>query len=110
MTNLLEERERAAEWAFAHEGEVRFLMHCTALRALAAHASARMELDQPAAESYARDLVSASVNGTKDDALIERVRTDLEARGITETADDLRERLKQYVAKAVLDSRATDAS
>ena len=107
MTTLFDERERAAEWAFAHEQEVRFLMHCDALKALAGYASARLGHDAAEAEAYAKDVVAALVQGTKDDALIERVRADLDAHGIAETASGLRERLSQFLAKAVLDRRSS---
>lgn len=106
MTMLFEDRERAAEWAFAHEGEVRFLAHCSALKALASYAATRMDLSDDAARDYAKRLVAAAVDGAKDDALIERVRADLAGHGIAETAEALRARLVASLAQAALHNKA----
>lgn len=106
MGRLLEERERAAEWAFAHEGEVRFLAHCTALKAIGGYAAARMGFDEASTQAYAQELVSAAVDGAKDDVLIARVSSDLAAKGIVETEDALRARMIASLARSALDRAA----
>ena len=105
MARLFDDRERAAEWAFAHEEEARFIMHCSALKSLGEESAARMNLDEAASEAYAKGLVTTAIDGAKDDAVIERVRVDLEAHGISETAAGLNQRLAQHLAAAVLRSR-----
>ena len=106
MTTLFEDRERAAEWAFAHEGEVRFLAHCSALKALGGYAALRMDLPEDETRDYAKNLVAAAVDGAKDDVLIERVLADLAAHGITETPEALQARLVASLAQSALANKA----
>lgn len=106
MTRLFEERERAAELIFAHAEEVRFLSHRRGITSLAQWASERMGADAAATEAYAQALVAAMVEGATDEALIEQVRGDLEARGIAEPTERLRALLAQFVASAILKMRA----
>lgn len=108
MTTLFEDRERAAEWAFAHWGEVRFRARCNALRSVAGYAAARLNLAPAATQAYADDLVVALVEGARDEALVERIRADLEARGVIESAETLRQRLILETA-ASMEPPALDA-
>lgn len=103
MTRLFEERERAAELIFAHAEEVRFLGRRRGVAALARWASERVGDDAGTADASARALVAAMVEGAKDETLIERVRSDLAARGVRENPDALRALLAQFVARATLD-------
>lgn len=101
MDRLFEERERAAEARFAHEAEALFRARCAAIRTFGLHEAGRMGLEAPAAATYAADLVAASVGGIKDAAILERVRADLAANGIDESAEALAARWEQARARAL---------
>lgn len=81
MPGLFEERERAAETAFVHQEELRFLAHRRAIQSLAAWAAQSMEYDAERARQYVDALLDAFVTKAPDDRLVERVQGDLEAAG-----------------------------
>ena len=101
MSKLFDERERAAELLFVRAEEARFMMHCQGVRSLAAYVAERLGVDGQSAGAYAQELLSAAVQGTNDDALIERVRNDLAANDIPVDPADLRRELNRSSAQAV---------
>jgi hypothetical protein len=81
MSALFEERERAAEFGFAHGEELRFLAKRAAARDLAAWAAENMALDATATVTYADKMVGLLVAGAHEGDLISQVRSDLERAG-----------------------------
>ena len=79
--SLFEQRERAAESAFAHEEESRFVARRRAVQALSDWAARCMGLDAEGTEAYKTKLVDLFAANTLDDRLIARVQTDLERAG-----------------------------
>lgn len=100
MARLFEERERAAELLFARAEEVRFLAHCHGIQSLAAFATNKLGFDAAAANAYADVLVTALLQGMKDEPLIERVRADLAANGQIVSVAELRAELARSSAQA----------
>ena len=101
MAKLFDERERAAEMLFIRTEEARFIRHCQGVRSLAACAAKELGIDGQSAAAYARELLGASVHGTTDDDLIERVRADLEAGGVIVDPVLLRRELNRSTSMAV---------
>ncbi|GJD97316.1 ATPase inhibitor subunit zeta [Methylobacterium iners] len=101
MSKLFEERERAAEMLFVRAEEARFMMHCQGVRSLAAYAARKLRIDEQGATAYAHELLSAAVQGTKDEDLIERVRADLAAGGVIVEPGSLRRELNRSTAQGV---------
>ncbi|MCF4125658.1 DUF1476 domain-containing protein [Methylobacterium sp. SyP6R] len=92
MTTLFDERERAAEALFALDEELRFLALARRNKMLAAWMCERLHLTGSEAEAYKWRLVEAGATPppagrTPDEALADRLRADLAAKGIA--ADDL---------------------
>lgn len=109
MPRLFEERERAAEMLFIRTEEARFIMHCQGVRSLAACAAKELGIDGQSAAAYARELLGASVQGTTDDDLVERVRADLEAGGVRVDPAMLRRELNRSTPQAVYEDAMTPA-
>ncbi|QRE73881.1 DUF1476 domain-containing protein [Methylobacterium aquaticum] len=92
MTTVFDERERAAEALFALDEELRFLALARRNKILATWMCERLELTGREAEAYRQRLVEAGATPppagrTPDDALAERLRADLAAKGVV--AEDL---------------------
>ena len=103
MAKFFEERERAAELLFVRAEEARFIARCRGIRALAAYTAGKLGVDDHSAEAYAQELLGASVNGMSDQALLERVRADLEANRVIVNVTELRAELTRSTAQAVYD-------
>lgn len=95
MTRFFEERERAAEMLFVRQEEARFRAHAQGIQSLANFAAQALGVDHQSAVAYADELMTSVVHGAKDDALIERVRADLEANGVIADNAVLLRELKQ---------------
>ncbi len=96
MTTLFDERERAAEALFALDEELRFLALARRNKMLAAWMCERLGLTGREAEAYRRRLVEVDAapppaGRTPDEALADRLRADLAAKGIAHDGvqDDL---------------------
>jgi hypothetical protein len=103
MTTLFDERERAAEALFALDEELRFLALARRNKMLAAWMCERLHLTGDEAEAYRRRMLEFGagippVGRSPDEALAERLRADLAAKGAT--ADDLPGLIARYGAEA----------
>ena len=103
MSKLFEERERAAEMLFVRAEEARFMMHCQGVRSLAAYAAQKLGIDGQGAGAYAQELLGASVQGLRGDALVERVQADLASNGIIVELAELRRELTRSTAQGIYD-------
>ncbi len=100
MARLFEDRERAEELYFARSEEARFLAHCRALRQLGAFATSKLGVDGESARAYSDELVGCLAFGSKDEAIIAKVKTDLANSGIDVSEADLKAELTRYLAIA----------
>ena len=98
MSRFFEERERAAEMLFVRGEEARFRLHAQGVRSLAAYAAQVLGTDQRSAKAYGEELMASVIQGMKDDALVDRVRADLEANGVDIDRAVLAQHLKQAPA------------
>lgn len=105
MSRFFEERERAAEMLFVRGEEARFRLHAQGVRSLAAYAAQVLGTDQRSAEAYGEELMASVIQGTKDDALVDRVRADLEANGVAIDHGVLAQHLKQAPAPRIRGTR-----
>jgi hypothetical protein len=80
---------------FVRGEEARFRVHAQGVQSLATYAAQALGVDHQSAVAYADELMNAVVHGLKDDALIERVRADLEANGVAADTAVLVQQLRQ---------------
>jgi hypothetical protein len=95
------ERGKAFEAGFKRNEELRFRVTARRNRLLGLWAASRLGL--PAgeeAEAYAKTVVAADFEAPGDDDVIDKVRTDLEKKGIAVTEAELRTELERAAAEA----------
>jgi hypothetical protein len=95
------ERERGFEAEFARNQELLFRITARRNRLFGLWAAKRLGLSAgETAEAYAKTVVTADLEAPGDADVIEKVRTDLEARGIGVTETELRTELELAAAEA----------
>jgi hypothetical protein len=97
----LSEREKGFEAEFKRDQELKFRVTARRNRLFGLWAAERLGLSSgEAAEAYAKAVVAADLEAPGDADVIEKVRTDLEARGIAVTEAELRTELARAMAEA----------
>jgi hypothetical protein len=95
------EREKGFEAEFKRDQELKFRVTARRNRLFGLWAAERLSLPTgDAAEAYAKAVVAADFEAPGDADVIEKVRTDLEARGIAVTEPELRAELARAAAEA----------
>lgn len=79
---LFDDRERAFELKFVHELETRFRTSVLRTRRAAEWAAAQMGMTPEEAAGYVHDQITALLNRLDETAIGERLRSDLDARGV----------------------------
>jgi hypothetical protein len=101
-----DQRERAFEKKFAQDEELRFRANARRNRFLGLWAAKKLGLFGPAAESYARALVTAEVDNPGCDSVFEKVSADLRSDGITESTDEVRRLMAEFNTQALAEIQA----
>ena len=95
------EREKGFEAEFKRDQELMFRITARRNRLFGLWAAARLGLSAGEdAEAYAKTVVAADLEAPGDADVIEKVRTDLDARGIAVTEAELRAELARAAAEA----------
>lgn len=100
MGRLFDDRERAEELYYAMSEEARFLAHCRAIRELGSYATSKLGLDADTSRAYSDELVGSLAFGSKDDAIIAKVKNDLSDNGVDVSEAELKSELTRYLAIA----------
>ena len=98
MSVLFDDRERAAEYGFAHAETLRFLAAREGVEALGVWAAKHMGLEDAAA--YSDTLVRSVLGGASQAALLARVRGDLIRSGVSDVVDQAGSVLDKAIAAA----------
>jgi len=95
------EREKGFEAVFKHNQELRFRVTARRNRRFGLWAAVRLGLAAgDEAEAYAKAVVAADFEAPGDDDVINKVRADLEEKGIAVTEAELRSELERAAAEA----------
>ena len=98
MSVLFDDRERAAEYGFAHAETLRFLAAREGVEALGAWAAKQMGVED--ATAYADTLVGFVLGGASQAALLARVRGDLLRAGVSDVVEQAGSVLDKAIAEA----------
>jgi hypothetical protein len=101
-----DKREEGFEAKFAHDEEMHFLALARRNKGLATWASTLMGESGATAAAYADTLLTAEYLSGSDDRLVLRVVSDLKAKGIERSSQDVIEKLRDLLAKARSDIAA----
>src|ERR1043165_1904844 len=99
-----DKREEGFEKKFAHDEELRFKASARRNRMLGMWAAEKLGLTGDAASNYAKDVVTAELDGQD---IAKKVQTDLQAKGVTVTEQEIRRAMTEFMEKAVAQIKAS---
>jgi hypothetical protein len=97
-------REEAFEQQFAHDEELKFKATARRNKMLGLWAAQKLGLSGHEADSYALSVVMLDLEGKADVA--EKIRKDLEAKGVVQSAHQIERTMNELLAQAVADIKA----
>lgn len=100
MSELFSDREKAFENKWAHDEELRFKVLARRNKLLGLWAAGEMGLEGTGAEDYAKAVVQAELTAAADEAVFQKIRTDLAARKIARTDHLIRTRMDEFLEAA----------
>lgn len=96
-----DDRERAFENLFAHDEELRFRALARRNKAVATWAAERMGRTGEAVAAYQAELLTLGLGPGGDEALVQRLTSDLSASGGAVTEAEIRAEMTRRLAEAV---------
>jgi hypothetical protein len=101
-----DKREEGFEKQFAHDEELKFKAMARRNKLLGLWAAEKLGLTGPAADSYAKEVVMADFEEPGDDDVLRKVRKDFDAKGVTQSDQQIRATMDQLLATAVAQIKA----
>src|ERR1700751_3911702 len=98
MTSF-DKREEAFEQQFAHDEELKFKATARRNKMLGLWAAERLGLSGAEAENYTRAVVLAEFEQGGDNAVIAKIRNDLEAKGVAQSEHQISRTMTELMAK-----------
>ena len=95
-----EDREKAFEKKFAHDTEMQFKAEARRNKLLGLWAAEKMGLSGDAADAYARSVVVADLKEKGDEDVFGKVKSDLDEKGVSVSADELRKKMNELLTQA----------
>jgi hypothetical protein len=96
-----DKREEGFEKKFAHDEELRFKANARRNKLLGLWAAEKMGLSGSAAEAYAKEVVVADFEEAGDDDVLRKVRKDFDAKGVSQSDQDVRKAMVDLMALAI---------
>lgn len=97
---LFEARERAFEQMFVHDEEARFRALARRNKLLGQWAAAQIGLSGAKADAYVTEISHSLVARVIDEGLVEKLRADFAAHGVTQSDDQIRKKMSELMAVA----------
>ena len=101
-----DKREEAFEKRFALDEEQKFKAVARRNRLLGLWAAGKLGLSGAEADAYAKDVVAADFEEAGEEDVFRKIRQDLDAKGVTESEQQIRRVMSELMAKAVLEIQA----
>ena len=98
--STFDDREHQFEAAYTHDQELQFKVHARRNRLLGEWAADRMQLTGDARAAYAKEVVSSDFEKPGDDDVLQKVLADLNAKGVTVDARDVRIKMDELLMTA----------
>ena len=96
-----DKREEGFEKKFAHDEELRFKASARRNKLLGMWAAEKMGISGPAADAYAKEVVVADFEEAGDDDVFRKVRKDLDAKGVAQSDQQIRETMIALMGQAI---------
>jgi hypothetical protein len=100
MSGSFEKREKAFEAKWAHDEELRFKVYARRNKLLGLWAAAEMGVTGAPAESYAKEVIAADFERAGEEDVFEKIRRDLDARGIAVSDHSIRRKMDDLLQSA----------
>jgi hypothetical protein len=101
-----DKREEGFEKKFALDEEQKFKAEARRNRLLGLWVAEKLGISGDAANSYAREVVAAEFGEGRDANVVRKVMADLEAAGVAVTEEQLRAKMAELMAQAILQVKA----
>jgi len=101
-----DKREDGFEKQFAHDEELKFKANARRNRLLGLWAAEKLGLAGTDADSYAKAVVMADFEEPGDNDVFKKIRTDFDAKGVTQSDQQIRRTMDELMAKAVAEIKA----
>ena len=98
-----DKREKGFEQEFVHTEELKFKAKARRDHMLGLWAAKQLGLDGTAAENYSRELIVEDVEAHD---VVEKIRGDFAAKGVTQSEDQIRVTMAQLMTRAMAEIRA----
>jgi hypothetical protein len=101
-----DKREEGFEKKFALDEEKRFKANARRNKLLGLWAAEKLGLAGPAAETYAKEVVTADFEEAGDDDVFRKVRKDFDAKGVAQSDHQIRRTMDELMEQAVAQIQA----
>ena len=101
-----DKREEGFEKKFALDEEQKFKAEARRNKLLGLWAAEKLGLSGDAATAYSKEVVAADFEEAGDDDVFRKIRQDLDAKGVTESDQQIRRAMDELMAKAVVEIQA----
>jgi len=106
IMTTFDKREEGFEKKFALDEEQKFKAEARRNKLLGLWAAEKLGLSGDAANTYAKEVVAAEFEGTDDAGVIRKVTGDLAARNIAITEQQIRVKMDELMARAIVQVKA----
>jgi hypothetical protein len=105
--STFDKREEGFEKKFALDEELLFKANARRNKLLGLWAAEKIGLAGDAANAYAKEVVMSDFEEAGDHDVFKKIRTDLDAKGVTQSDQDIRRMMDELMAKAVAEIKAS---
>jgi hypothetical protein len=101
-----QDRERAFEAKFAHDEELKFKAMARRNRLMGHWAAQKLGLSGQDAIGYENALVNADLENPGSDSVFRKIRTDFDARGVTQSDHQIRRTMDEFLTQTLAELKA----
>ena len=101
-----DKREEGFEKKYALDEELKFKAEARRNRLLGQWAAEKLGITGDAVKEYARDVVAADFEEAGDADVLRKIRKDFDAKGVDLTDNEIRQKMEQFFAEAVVQVKA----
>jgi hypothetical protein len=103
---MFDKREEAFETQFVHDEELKFKAEARRNRLLGLWVAEKLGKSGSEADAYAKDIVTAEIDGAGVGGAVKKVMADLDAKGVALSEDEIRAKMTELMATAIAQVKA----
>jgi hypothetical protein len=97
-----EDREKGFERKFAHDEELKFKATARRNRLLGLWAAEQLGIAGDDAQAYAREVIKADLEEPGEEDVVRKIRRDFDAKGVAQSDHQIRHKMADLLAEAVI--------